>query len=122
MDDTNHLALVVRRLDGLQQVREADDGIQRGTDLVRHICQEHRLQTSGVVGTFRLALQLLLFLHHTRYVSYQSEALLHLSVFIIDRDVVDLVPLYLMTLMEHRTHLSHIAHGLREVGIRILEA
>ena len=27
-----------------------------------------------------------------------------------------------MTLMEYRTHLSHITHGLREVGVRILEA
>ena len=89
---------------------------------MRHICQEHRLQTSGVVGTFRLALQLLLLLHHTRYVSYQSEGFLHLSVFIIDRDVVDLVPLYLMTLMEHRTHFSHITHRLREVGVWILKA
>ena len=64
VDETQQLVTVFLRHCGIilciEHFRETDDGIQRSTQGMTDIAQEHRLQFLAALGTMHLALQLLL--------------------------------------------------------------
>ena len=66
----------------MQQVGEADDGVQRGADLMGHVGEECRLQTSGILGTGRLLLEPLLGFHQWRDIAEDAEIAFELSVLV----------------------------------------
>ena len=93
VDDAYHLTFLLRRIDGLQQIGEADYGIQRGTNLMGHISQEDGLLMARVVGTLGFTLQLFLFLHDVVDVTPYAEASQQTAILVVLGDAVDLYPL-----------------------------
>ena len=115
MDDAHHLSFRVGIVDGCQQVGESHDGVEGCADFVGHVGQEHRLQSCGVVGTFCLAFQLILFRHELGDVTPQSEAACLLSLFVVFGHGVYLYPYMVLLVCEDRVCLSCPCDRFREV-------
>ena len=89
-----------------KHIRETYDGVQWRTDLMCHIRHEDRLQTSGVVGTFRLLLQTFLFADEVVDVSYNTIAAFQMAVLVEVWRTVDDVPQQVFTLVEEGAHVG----------------
>ena len=50
LDDADILLFLLFCIGGGENVREPDDCVERGTDLVAHVCEERAFQTTGLFG------------------------------------------------------------------------
>ena len=101
------------RLDGLQQVGESHDGIQRGTYLVSHIGQENRLLMTRIVGTICLLLQLLLLAHEGGDIAPYAKTAQQFTLLVVFGDAIELYPLNTGGGFRHMgMHLSDIDYRM----------
>ena len=118
-DHPDDLLFLLWGLQHRQHITEADDGIQRGTDLVRHVRHKHTLHASRVLGTLRLLLQLLLFLDERCHITDDTIGTQLLAILIVIGHTVDDVPLQRLAFMEERMTEGQFCLWLLQSVLRV---